>query len=468
MAVLQVGELSRILKEYLKHLPKTDVDSIKEYLRKFIGRRDHFIRSADKYGTPQFFLDESRLRERAEFFKDTMRKSIPDSEFFYAFKCNDLPYIAKFLKKKGYYADVAGIFELRLALKLGFARIIFTGPGKSEEEIIIALKNCDRVIVNIDNEDELKRLNRLIKRTKFKKKLHVGIRVNPDEKITKEWAKFGITINRLHTVIKKVNENPHLVLKGLHFHTSWNKTPERHVNNIKLLGEYLKMVPRKELLDLSFIDVGGGFVPEMEGTFLKGTPLGKMIGMMTEMGEKAPKIELHDFYVEKPVPLNEFAKAISSALEKYIFKYMKRRLTVYFEPGRYIVKNSTMVLTRVLAVKKRGIVVDGGANIIGDDALYDWEFVPILNISKPSFDFKKVRVFGSLCDPSDVFGFSYFGEKAKVGDLMVILNLGAYTFSWSRRFIKPIAPYIVLNSNKNLVVAKSIETFEDRYRGCRI
>ncbi len=469
MAGFQIGDLSKIFKDYLKGVPRTDVNSLKEYLRKFVGKRDYFLESAAKFGTPQFFLDESRLGERADFFRETMGKYIHDAEFFYAFKCNDLPYIIKFLKKRGYHADVAGIFELKLALRLGFEKIIFTGPAKSDEELRLAIKNYKKVIINIDNEDELKRLGTLMKKTKFKEKLNVSIRVNPDEKVTLEWSKFGIAINRLATVIKKINADKHLALKGIHFHCSWNKTPDRYENNIKLIGDYLKGVKRKELLDLSFFDVGGGFVPEMEGMFLKATPFGQMIDVMSEMGQKVPRgFNVHEFYVDRPTPLVEFAKRISASLEKHIFKYLKRRLTVYFEPGRYIVKNSTMVLTKVVAMKKKGVVVDGGANIIGDDALYSWEFVPIMNVSRPSFDFKRVRIYGSLCDPTDIFGYSYFGDRCRIGDLLVILNLGAYTFSWSRRFIKPIAPYIVLNSKKNMVVAKKIETFEDRYRGCRI
>ena len=139
--------------------------------------------SAEKFGTPQYVLNAGELRARARLFIDTFRKYIPDLEAFYAFKCNDFPFLVESLKEEGLKADVAGLFELQLALKLGFDKIIFTGPGKSAEELELSIQNSDKVIINLDNEDEFLRLKSLGP----KKRVNVSIRINPDIKITKVW-----------------------------------------------------------------------------------------------------------------------------------------------------------------------------------------------------------------------------------------------------------------------------------------
>jgi diaminopimelate decarboxylase len=138
------------------------------------------------------------------------------------------------LKSYGYNADVAGLFELQLALKLGFTKIIFTGPGKSLEELKLAIAHKDKVIINVDNTDELDRIIGL-----SDKGVRVSIRVNPDSSVMKNWSKFGVDLKDLKGAIAKVKSSDKVKLVGLHFHSSWNDTPIRYCKNIKLIGEFL-------------------------------------------------------------------------------------------------------------------------------------------------------------------------------------------------------------------------------------
>lgn len=133
---------------------------------------------------------------------NTFKQHLPDSEFFYAFKCNDLPYLIKTLKNIGYNADVASLFELKLALKLGFGKIIFTGPGKEDEELKLAIENSDKVILNIDNFDELERVIGLLKKKK-NSEINACIRLNPHDSVMEEWSKFGIELKELDRAVKK-------------------------------------------------------------------------------------------------------------------------------------------------------------------------------------------------------------------------------------------------------------------------
>jgi diaminopimelate decarboxylase len=174
-----------------------------------------------------------------------------------------------------------------------------------------------------------------------------------------------------------------------------------------------------------------------------------------------------DFYVDDPLPLEEFSKEISKAINKYVIKNLnKNNIKISYEPGQFITKHSTFILTKVLAVKnQKSIIVDAGTlTMRGGYGLANYEYAPIINISKPSPTIRKENIYGSLCEPSDIWGYRYYGEQAQPGDIMAILNQGAYTFSFSQRFIKPGAPYIVITKDNKLVVARKRESFEDRYK----
>ncbi|MBL7054410.1 hypothetical protein ISS05_01480 [Candidatus Woesearchaeota archaeon] len=457
------------IRECLDSPIKLDTEYYGRLVMKTNKKRHIYQQSAESFGTPQYLLDERILKIRSKQFKKVFQSFIPNSEFYYAFKSNDLPYLINKIKKLGYNADVAGKFELMLALKLGFKKILFTGPGKNEEELILALKNHNKVIINIDNSDELDTLTRIIKEKQFKPNVRVSLRICTSEELAREWSKFGIPPIELISIIKKIIENPGITLCGLHFHSSWNKTPERYQENIRLLGKMIKKIPEKYLNTIKFLDIGGGFEPGMEGELLKSTIKGRAIEILNELDKKNDKnTNSSDFIVEDPKEISEFAKEISKELNKSIYPKLNRKIKIYIEPGRYISKHATLILTKVICNKGNSVIADAGQNIIGDDSLASWEYAPIINLTRPSQKRNKIIVYGSTCDPHDILGYSYYGKEIRKGDMLAVLNQGAYTFSFARRFIKPIAQYIVLKENGKLSTAKKVETFQDRYRGCKL
>jgi diaminopimelate decarboxylase len=434
--------------------------------------RETILESARKFGTPQYLLNLDRLRERAIFFSHTMRHHIPNSEFFYAFKCNDLPLQVKTLEEEGFQADVAGIFELQLALKLGFERILFSGPGKSAEELKLALKKRKQVIVNIDNFDEIHRLKALAGNKKSSRPLAVGFRLNVEATIDGAWSKFGFELEELKEAVRLVRQCPNLLWTGLHFHCSWNKTPKKYLDNIKRIAIFLKEnFSNEELRGLKFFDIGGGFYPEDQGIINKCEDKGMLLDILgTRRGSKLKIYEEMDFdpsaFSITPVePLENFGRAIASALQEYIFP-LNPEITIYFEPGRFIATHATTILLTVMAIKKNCVIVDGGINMLGDYKFAEYSFAPMVNITRPSTQLRKQVIYGSLCDPADLWAYSYYGEELQKGDTLAVLNQGAYTFCTAWRFIKPIPAYIAASGN-HLTIAKKSEKFQSRYAGCR-
>ncbi len=466
--------ISSELKKIFEKRPKfTKNGYFDEQVKDVISRKGVFLDSCDKFGTPQYILDEAALLDRARLFMNTFSELIPNSEFLYPFKCNDLPYLVNVLKGVGFNADVAGLFELELALKEKFENIIFSSPGKELDELKLAIENRDRVVVSIDNLDELNTFLELVRKSSKKENIRISFRLNPLEDPSDMWSKFGLTLNELRKAVDKIKSNQNLSWVGLHFHSSWNKTPERYVKNIEKIGKNLKNnFKQQEIEGLCFLDIGGGFYPEGEGTLLSETPKGMLIELLKSEGiDHSINFDATDYYVDESSPLEEFSKKISAAVKDHIVDLLnKKHMKIFYEPGSFIAKNSTYVLTKVLAVKSpQSIIVDAGTlTMLGGYGLANYEYTPIVNLSRPSLEKRKATVYGPLCEPSDIWGYRYYGGKAQPGDKIAILNRGAYTFSFSQRFIKPGAAYIVITKHNKLVVAKKKECFEERYSGCQL
>lgn len=451
-------EASEIIKEgWEEEIERDDGSYYGPIIKKVLDKKELFLQSAHKFGTPQYILDEDVLKEKALGFMKTFGKYIPNSEFFYAFKSNDLPYLAKFLENLGYNADVAGLFELELALKLGFEKIIFTGPGKSVEELKLAIDNKDKLIINVDNKDELDRVIGLVKDSKVR----VSIRINPDSSVMKNWSKLGVELKDLKETITKARNSDKVSLVGLHFHSSWNDTAERYCKNIKLIGEFLK----DDLAEFEFLDIGGGIYPEDQATLTKFSHRYVLKEVISEINDEKIDFDVSGFSIDDVDPLERFGKEISSSLKKYIFPFNKD-IKIYFEPGRYVSNNSTHILLKVIAEKNNNVIVDGGMNLIGGLDFYNYIFSPIVNLSNPSLSLKKKIIYGSLCKANDLWGYSFFGKDCVKDDLLIVLMQGSYTFSRAWRFIKENAPYVVISDGK-LKLVKEKERFEDRYSGCK-
>ena len=431
-----------------------------EYAKKAISKKDILLESVKRHGTPQYTLDRDLLFERARRFFSSFRKHLANTRVFYAFKSNDLPYLIKGLKEMGYNADVASYFELQLALKLGFDNIIYTAPYKSEREIEVALQHPEKVVLNIDNLDELAMVQKIAKNKKISAKARVSFRINANAKITK-WSKFGLSMEDFKAAAKKILQDRSFTWQGIHFHSSWNSTPREYINNIKKISSYIRSnFSLEELSNLKFIDIGGGFLPEGSATLFSATQKGEFIGKMFT-GEEMPELCMP--CSEKTLPIGGYALPICKSIKEN-FNFLPH-IELWIEPGRFISSLPTYIMVKVCAIKNGNIIVDGGINLIGSPD-FEHEYAPIVNISHPSLQIQRANIFGPMCDPHDHWGYSYFGEKCKKNDILAVMHQGAYTFSTAWRWQRPIAAYISF-SGKNIELVKREETFEERYAGCK-
>jgi diaminopimelate decarboxylase len=390
---------------------------------------------AVRHGTPVYLFDEDVLLQRAEQFTTTFSKEIPGLRSFFAMKSNNHPAVAQSLVKFGLGLDVSSGLELESALATGCQHILFSGPGKTEAELDLAAANSEAVTVLIDSFGELDRLESVSRLRKVV--VRTGVRLTTEEKGL--WRKFGVPLAELESFMTKAEDYEHVRLCGLQFHTSWNLTPSSQVSFLMRLGERLAAMKRQRAKTIEFLDIGGGYWPPRgEWLHFSATPQGRITQMVL------PEAKGGDRFRYPAEPLEIFAGEIGKALRQHIFPYVECQ--VFTEPGRWLVNDSMHILLTVVDKKAKDLViVDGGTNIVGWER-FETDYFPVINLSNPSLVERNCFVFGSLCTPHDVWGYSYFGDGIEPGDILMVPSQGAYTYSLRQSFIKPLAQVFPLQS----------------------
>jgi len=423
-----ITHLSRILRAREKPLPQA---LLHRHLLNLLSKKDLFLQSASNFGTPQYFFDEPLLSSRLDAFRKTVAGAFDRFRIFYAVKSNPFSGICRRVVQHGLGLDVSSGFELSLALSLGCPDIIFSGPGKTDEELELALDNRSRVTILLDSPGELERISRLVKGTEATAgKVKVGIRIRGTHHGS--WNKFGVPLTALAPLLNRALSSPGVEPRGFQFHTSWNLDPGSQIEMIKAIGSTMrKEIPRETWQSLKFLDIGGGYWPEW-GEWLN--PQNTFKGKLIQMFEPHYPFRLKHYYLEAK-PLDHFVREISRtiALEGEPLS----RLEIWMEPGRWISTPAMHILLRVIDRKDETMVItDGGINLLGWERPLS-EFIPDMNLTRPSLTEIPMRIFGSLCTPLDVWGTSLFGEGVSEGDILMIPDQGAYTYGLRQSFIKP-------------------------------
>ena len=182
--------------------------------------------------------DADALRERADAFRGTFEATLPDCAFSFAMKSNSCPRLLEVLLDAGFGIDASGAPELEAAFRLGARDVVFSGPGKTDAELRLAVEHADRVTVLLDSFGELERLERAAARGR---EVRAGVRVSTDP--AGLWGKFGIPPGELPRFLREARSCGRVRLEGLQFHTSWNMSPRAQCDFLATLGGILDTLP---------------------------------------------------------------------------------------------------------------------------------------------------------------------------------------------------------------------------------
>ncbi|MFA6410866.1 MAG: decarboxylase, partial [Candidatus Buchananbacteria bacterium] len=142
------------------------------------------------------------------------------------------------------------------------------------------------------------------------------------------------------------------------------------------------------------------------------------------------------------VPVASYAQGIAKAVKTYLKPILD--CTYYLEPGRIISTPSMSIVLKVMDVKYPGMAItDGGINIVGWEQ-FESNYFPVIDLTNPSLKEIDYRLYGSLCTPDDTWGYYCYAKKIKEGDIILIPNQGAYTYTFAQNFIKPIPEIRIL------------------------
>ena len=376
-----------------------------------------------KQKTPFYIYSENQIVTNFLKFKNTFKKTNP--LICFAAKSNSNLNILRVLGRLGAGADVVSGGELLKALKAGIKanKIVFSGVGKTEEELKLAI-NKKILLINCESESEAKLVNNLAK--KMRKKVSIGFRLNPnvDAKTHKNIStgkaenKFGLSIKSFKIFLKKINSLKNINLDALSVHIGsqiLNDAPFK-----KTLNVMSKLI--KELkLNLKYVDLGGGF-------------------------------GINYTNKEKPINLNKYSKLVENFSKKLDCK-------IIFEPGRSIIGNTGLLISKVQFIKKGAnknfIILDAGMNDFMRPALYD-AFHQIIPVSKNSAKTKgKIEFVGPICESTCKFGIYKNYQKINENDFIAITNVGAYGSSLSSNYnTRPLIAEILINKNKLKYIRK--------------
>jgi diaminopimelate decarboxylase len=424
-------KLTAMLSQSTPLLPAGELRTFVEY---YFSRRDRYLQVLSEHPAPLYLQESAILTARALQLQKAFLKVLPSVAFYYAVKSNHHPDLSRILLEADFGLDVSSGLELEMALNIGARDIVFSGPGKTQAELQLAVAHADRVVILMDSFGELHRLEGIAAQLKRRVRCGVRLTVNPNGL----WRKFGIAPRDLSAFWDQTRRCAHIQLQGLQFHSSWNLSPDPQIEFIRILGKVLADMPASFRRQIEFVDIGGGYWPA-QGEWLQpaGTPEGRL---REALGQPPGSAKTH--HRLPAVGLEEYALQLSTAIHEHLFSAVPCRICL--EPGRWICNDAVHLLISVVDKKAPDLVItDAGTNTVGWER-FETDYFPILNLTRPSLYEKPCHILGSLCTPHDVWGYMYFGDDIQPGDILMIPTQGAYTYSLRQNFIKPLPAVLTI------------------------
>ncbi|OIO79591.1 MAG: diaminopimelate decarboxylase [Candidatus Omnitrophica bacterium CG_4_8_14_3_um_filter_43_15] len=388
---------------------------------------------ARRFGTPLYVYSYSTLINHYLKLKDAFKSINP--LICYSVKANSNMAIIESLINKGAGLDVVSGGELFRALKAGCPanRIVYASVGKTDNEIKEAL-NAGILFFNVESLPELENINRIAR--KLDKAARVAIRINPDvEAKTHKFIttgkitnKFGIDLNSAYNILLMRSKFSNIDISGLHIHIGSQITNgEPFVAAITKIIKFIGQLKKKGI-GLEYLNIGGG------------------LGIVYDK--------------ETPQTAMKFAKKALPLLKA-------TGLKIIMEPGRFIVGNAGIMVTKVLYVKptpkKKFIIVDAGMNDLIRPALYG-AYHQILPLSLVSGRREKVDVVGPICESGDFFAKDRIMPKVSEGDYIAVMSAGAYGFTMASNYNSRRRACEILVSGTDVSVIRDRETYGDLIR----
>jgi diaminopimelate decarboxylase len=395
---------------------------------------------AEKFDTPLYVISERRIRSNYQRLWQALTRNYGKVKIFYAMKANSNLAVLKTLEEEGACIDAVSPGEVFTALTCGFTpeRILFTGTSVRTDELKFLADS--HVTVNIDSQSQLRRL------LKIAVPKALSVRINPEvgaghheHCITAgAQSKFGIWEQNAPAVYVAA-KRAGVERFGIHMHIGSGILDVKPF--LSALDKFLaiaKQVHDEAGVDFDFIDVGGGI----------GVPY-------------KPQ--------DQPLDLQVYADTVLSLFKAKTSQYGLGEPVFQVEPGRFLVADASVLLTTVNTVKvtpfRKFVGVDAGFNTLVRPAMYG-SYHPILVANRLAApEEEQYDIAGPICESGDLLAKDRLLPKVEEGDLLAVLNAGAYGFSMSSQYnARPRAAEVLVKEGKFKLVRER-EQLDDLMRG---
>jgi diaminopimelate decarboxylase len=389
----------------------------------------NFKELANKYQTPLYVYDFDYMSEQFDKLKKAFKAK--KSLICYAVKSNSNLSVVKHFASMESGADCVSIGEVKRALLAGVPKykIIFSGVGKSDDEIKQAIKE-DILMINVESHEEMDRVELMAK--ELNTTARISIRVNPNiDPQTHPYIstglhanKFGVDIDTARKMYLDAKNSENLNPVGIHFHIGSQLTQlSPIIESSQIVADFVKELIAADI-DIKFFDIGGG------------------LGVVYDD--------------EKTIEPYDYVQGILATLKNL-------DLTIVCEPGRFLTANGGYFLTKVLYEKQNGdkrfVIVDGAMNDLLRPSLYNaYHKVEVIT---DNTEVSKADIVGPVCESGDFFAKDIEVPKTNHNDLLVIHSAGAYGFTMASNYnTRNKSAEVAVQNGKDRIIRKR-ETFED-------
>ena len=387
----------------------TEEQKFKRYSDSDVGMLKTII---DEYQSPSYIYSKKTIENSYNILKE----NLPDKfRIFYAQKSNPNSEILKLIASLGAGCDTASLGEMKSAIKAGFPKnkIMLTGPAKTEFEIKFAIEG-GLSSINVESVQELLLVDNIALQSG--KIQNILVRINPPYESGEPTriiggtgvSKFGIDIEQIDEFFRTLKDLENVSLKGIHiFNSSQILDAEKIYNNTKNVIDTAISLSREYSFDISHIDLGGGFgIPYSEN--------------------------------ENALDIGKLGSKLNDLIESVKYRNFLKDVELIYEPGRYLSGKAGIYITKILYNKtsrgKNILLIDGGIHHMLRPALIG-QTHPVVNLTA-LFENRKAEteeymIAGPLCTSFDTFGENITLPHTEQGDILAVMNAGAYGFTES-------------------------------------
>ncbi|HYR22401.1 MAG TPA: diaminopimelate decarboxylase [Chthoniobacterales bacterium] len=408
--------------------------------------------AAEEFGTPLYIYSAGTILDHYTRLDAALAPL--DHLICYAVKANSNRAILKFLAEAGAGFDIVSGGELFRAIKAGAdpKKCTFAGVGKARDEIEYALEQ-GVYSFNVESEAELDYIDKIA--AAKKSRAPIALRVNPDvDPHTHEYIatgshenKFGIALGDAGAVYERAAKMRNIDIVGVQMHIGSQITETKpFVDAVNKIAPLVRELKSK--YGIKFFSIGGGMGIIYRRALESGS--GKW---WHDHGGESSAFSVRDYVDAIVPPLRELS------------------IRVLFEPGRFLVGNAGVLLTRVRYIKQSGskkfAIVDAGMNDLIRPALYRsyHEIVPVEEKIESERKIEKIDIVGPVCESGDFFALDREMPEVQEGDLLAIMSAGAYGFVMASNYNSRPLPAEALVRGDKVVLIRKRQTWEDLVRG---